>query len=224
VTAQATPKGLGWVQVGIGEQSLTGFAHGNAGRALALFQLAAATGLPRYRQAARDALGHERSQFMAAAANWPDLRTVALADRSPDQPLPCRTSWCHGAPGIGMARLATLAYHDDAEIRGEIEVATRTTLAQGFGDNHCVCHGDLGNVELLLLGGEVLGDAELTAQAYRHAAAILRDIHESGIRCGVPRHVETPGLFTGLAGIGYQLLRLADPARVPSILTLALPR
>jgi lantibiotic modifying enzyme len=29
--------------------------------------------------------------------------------------------------------------------------------------------------------------------------------------------------MTGLAGIGYGLLRLADPARVPSVLTLAPP-
>jgi lantibiotic modifying enzyme len=36
--------------------------------------------------------------------------------------------------------------------------------------------------------------------------------------------VESPGLMTGLAGIGYGLLRLAKPARVPSILTLEGPR
>jgi lantibiotic modifying enzyme len=29
--------------------------------------------------------------------------------------------------------------------------------------------------------------------------------------------------MTGLAGIGYQLLRLAEPARVPSVLTLSPP-
>jgi lantibiotic modifying enzyme len=29
--------------------------------------------------------------------------------------------------------------------------------------------------------------------------------------------------MTGLAGIGYQLLRLAEPARVPSVLTLLPP-
>ncbi|HYO51923.1 hypothetical protein [Archangium sp.] len=34
---------------------------------------------------------------------------------------------------------------------------------------------------------------------------------------------ETPGLLMGLAGIGYGLLRLAAPERVPSVLTLAMP-
>jgi lantibiotic modifying enzyme len=32
-----------------------------------------------------------------------------------------------------------------------------------------------------------------------------------------------PGLMVGLAGIGYGLLRLADPQRVPSVLVLAPP-
>jgi lantibiotic modifying enzyme len=40
---------------------------------------------------------------------------------------------------------------------------------------------------------------------------------------GVPLNVETPGLLLGLAGIGYELLRLAEPERVPSLLTLAPP-
>ncbi|NJL57749.1 hypothetical protein HC928_23425 [bacterium] len=41
--------------------------------------------------------------------------------------------------------------------------------------------------------------------------------------CGTPTGVETPGLMMGLAGIGYQLLRLANPQSVPSILTLEVP-
>ena len=32
---------------------------------------------------------------------------------------------------------------------------------------------------------------------------------------------DSPELMTGLAGIGYQLMRLAEPQRVPSLLTLA---
>jgi len=36
-----------------------------------------------------------------------------------------------------------------------------------------------------------------------------------------PQAVEIPGLIAGLAGIGYELLRLAEP--VPSVLALAPP-
>jgi lantibiotic modifying enzyme len=36
----------------------------------------------------------------------------------------------------------------------------------------------------------------------------------------MPLGAETPGLMTGLAGIGYGLLRLAEPERVSSVLLL----
>ena len=57
----------------------------------------------------------------------------------------------------------------------------------------------------------------------RIAAMILESVERDGWLCGVPLGIETPGLMTGLAGIGYGLLRLAEPTRVPSVLILALP-
>ena len=70
------------------------------------------------------------------------------------------TAWCHGAPGIGLARLCSLQHLDDAAIRAEIGTALQTTLAQGFGGNHSLCHGDLGNLELLLQASEMLDDPQ----------------------------------------------------------------
>jgi lantibiotic modifying enzyme len=102
-------------------------------------------------------------------------------------------------------------------------VALATTLARGFGKNHCLCHGDLGNVELLLEAGRRLGAPEWTEKAYRIAGGVLADIASSGWRLGMPRGAEPPGLMVGLAGIGYGLLRLADPDAVPSVLLLAGP-
>lgn len=49
------------------------------------------------------------------------------------------------------------------------------------------------------------------------------DVERAERSTGVPFNVETPGLMTGLAGIGYGLLRLADPQNVPSVLLLELP-
>ena len=54
-------------------------------------------------------------------------------------------------------------------------------------------------------------------------AMIINDIEQNGWRCGVDFDIETPGLMVGLAGIGYQLLRIAEPDRVPSILLLEPP-
>jgi class II lanthipeptide synthase len=57
----------------------------------------------------------------------------------------------------------------------------------------------------------------------RLAAIILESIDRDGWRCANPLGVESPGLMTGLAGIGYELLRVAEPKRVPSVLLLEPP-
>ena len=132
-------------------------------------------------------------------------------------------SWCHGAPGIGLGRVLSLKHFDDPEIRLEINAALETTLMHGFGSNHSLCHGDLGNLELLLQAGLKLGEPRWRAEGARHAAIILESIEQDGWLCGNPLRVESPGLMTGLAGIGYGLLRLAEPDRVPSVLALAPP-
>ena len=223
--AQTRERGIGWVSKGMGEQPLAGFSHGAAGIAWALLELAHLTGEERFQRAALDAIEYERSLFRTEVGNWRDLRdfgATVLADKN-KQPT-CMTAWCHGAPGIGLARLRCLEHLDDGEIRSEINTALKTTVAHGFGSNHSLCHGDLGNLELLLQASLSLDDPQWKTQVDRLAAMILESIERHGWLCGVSLGVETPGLMTGLAGIGYGLLRLAAPERVPSVLVLEPPK
>jgi type 2 lantibiotic biosynthesis protein LanM len=221
---QALGRGSAWVTRTPAAKPLTGFAHGAAGMAWALLELAAVTGLERFRAAARAALAYERSLFSPEARNWPDLRDGGgLGLPGDNKPARFQTAWCYGAPGIGLARLRALSHGEDGELRAEIDAALQTTLAQGFGDNHSLCHGDLGNLELLVQAGETLAGPPWRAEVDRLAALILESISRDGWRCGNPLRVESPGLMTGLAGIGYGLLRLAEPARVPSVLLLEPP-
>jgi lantibiotic modifying enzyme len=76
---------------------------------------------------------------------------------------------------------------------------------------------------LLQQAGETLGEPRWRAEVDRLAAGVLESIERDGWRCASPLGVESPGLMTGLAGIGYGLLRLAEPARVPAVLVLAPP-
>src|SRR5581483_11883927 len=92
------------------------------------------------------------------------------------------------------------------------------------GMNYSLCHGDVGNLETVFMAARVLGDTHYEQEVERLAAAILGSIDAQGWLTGVPFYVETPGLMTGLAGIGYELLRLAYTDRVPSVLLLAPPR
>jgi len=110
---------------------------------------------------------------------------------------------------------------DSAEVYTEINTGLRTTLDFGFGGNHSLCHGDLGNIDILLEASNRLGEPAWRAHAEQIAAKILHN-NMSGTEwvCGNPAGIESPGLMTGLAGIGYGLLRLADPT-LPCLLALA---
>jgi lantibiotic modifying enzyme len=132
-------------------------------------------------------------------------------------------AWCHGAPGVGLGRLGTLEHLDDAKVREEIDIALRTTIQAGFAGNHSLCHGALGDLELLVTAAQILGRPEDREALERATATIVGSIEANGWVSAVPLGVETPGLMTGLAGIGYELLRLAEPDKVPSVLLLAPP-
>jgi lantibiotic modifying enzyme len=80
-------------------------------------------------------------------------------------------AWCHGAPGIGLGRLRLLRHLDDPTIRAEIEVALQSTLTAGFGYNHSLCHGDLGNLDLVL---EAPGRSILNDGAHRSTGSPRR--------------------------------------------------
>jgi lantibiotic modifying enzyme len=71
-----------------------------------------------------------------------------------------------------------------------------------------LCCGKLGAVELMLHGAQALDLPDLTDLACRRAAAIVEPA----------KRLAHPGLFVGLAGAGYTMLRLSEPSRLPSVL------
>lgn len=218
--AQPMEKGLAWFTNLETEEPLTGFAHGSAGIAWALFELAALTGNDKYKSAAIEAVVYESSRYSSAVGNWADHpgRSGNRNDIAPTM------AWCYGAPGIGMSRAAALKYTDHPIVRLDLERALQATLNQGPGANHSICHGDVGNLDFLLQAAQVTGSRELALKVDELTNQIVASIKKYGWLCGVPLGVESPALMNGLAGICYGLLRLADPDRVPSVLTLSPPR
>ena len=195
---------------------LTGLAHGASGIAWALLELSASSGEIRFKDAALKAFNYENKLFSADRKNWPDLReTNNNGDHS------FMVGWCHGAPGITLTRLQALKHINNTNLYNDISAGLETTMSQGFRGDHCLCHGSLGNIEPLIQARELLARVPWSSHVNRISAKILHSIQKDGWSCGVPLGVETPGLMTGLAGIGFGLLRLAEPSKAPAILTLA---
>lgn len=226
--ARRMPQGIGW-QARSTELPLAGMAHGNAGIALNLLRLAAVSQQERFHLGALAALDYERSLFLPEQNNWADLRGLCPATSGEDlqtcvlRARPPMVAWCHGAAGIGLARLGSLAYHDDQALRAEIAAAVQTTGARGFGSSHALCHGDMGNLETLLVASRLLPTDYPPHTLADRQATLLASIRTRRWRSCVPQGVQTPGLMYGLAGTGYELLRLACPEQVPSLLLLAPP-
>ena len=213
--------GLGWRSRLASERPQTGISHGVGGMALALIELGSATGDGRFLDAGLDGFAGERHQF------WSDLDrllSTAPGEKAPPESI-LAVAWCYGAPGVGLTRLRACPHaRSDEErtaLRQEIDRALHRTLQRGPGQNHCLCHGDLGNLDFLLQAQETFPSPELAEDIGRFLAQVLVSLDRDGWLCGTRGSIESPGLMNGFAGIGYGLLRLVEPGRVPSVLTLS---
>lgn len=208
-------EGVGRVQHHVSKHPLTGFAHGAAGYAYGLSSLARATGDDAFGMAAQDYLDYERSLFSPKQGNWPDLRE--FGDGS--QPhWPCR--WCHGAAGIGLARLGMQRYGTaDDHTQAEINAAVAAVCSRPVSPIDHLCCGNFGNVELLSEAARTTGRQEWATEASCRAGEIARSAQRAGhFGWNVGSDDENLGLFRGMAGVGYSFLRIAAPEALPNVL------
>ncbi len=215
---------------GMGPTSLCGFAHGASGMGLALIEMGAAFRRTDWIEGGLAAFAYEDRHYDAERENWPDLREFPTPrDGTPSQPAKrgpaFMTAWCHGAPGIGLARLRAarlLSENRDALLAGA-RSAIRVTAAQleslPAEADASPCHGRAGLAETLLYATQVLGDPQYAARATRAWRSSVRRFTEpSKWPCGVASGWNNPSLMLGHAGIGYALLRADDPWASPSLL------
>lgn len=217
-TAQRDADGVHWPCPAALGRRLSGFAHGSAGIGAALARYAHARGDAECLALAMDALRYERAAYEARGRRWYDLDEGADEDGQGDT-----YSWCHGAPGVGLARLLWPQSSRDTAWHGETLHCVEKTLAEGFAGGHCLCHGQFGNLELPLQWAVEARDAAMLARCRDLGRGLIEQSHDAGWRCGGRSIAELPlGLMVGLAGIAYGCLRLADPWHVPSVLSLSL--
>ena len=218
-SAHRDASGLSWPSGSPpGEPGLCGLGHGASGMAHALHELHAAGAEPELRAAADAAAAYERAWLDPEHGNWPDLRGLDRAGVAAGTQPAFSSFWCHGAVGVGLARLRawqlTGAARDLADAGVALQAATQDARAVVAGADPSLCHGVAGLAELFLYAGEVLVRPEHTAVGARLAAAIVTARERTGTwGSGVVGGGETPGLMVGLAGVGCVLLRAARPGR-----------
>ena len=209
-----------WIGQGLGGLPLNGMSHGAAGFAYALASLAAVSGREQFADAAAECIAFEDQTYDPARHNWPDLRV-------PGQPLwPCQ--WCHGAPGIGMARLATArrvranaaleAKLGGTLVAADIDNALESVKQAWPGQLDTLCCGTLGGIEFLCEAADRAGAREISELAARRLGTVVANAASAGdYRWNSGKRRFNLGLFRGLAGVGYALLRQVDRS-LPNVL------
>ncbi|MFF8195668.1 type 2 lanthipeptide synthetase LanM family protein [Streptomyces bobili] len=174
-----------------------GFASGQAGIGWALIRHARFVGGPL--GARSEAAGRARLTTALAAADRLDA------------------GWCSGTAGVVLAAAdAGICPHPANDPAGD--ASRRLTQHPPVADLS-PCHGELGIAEAVAALARH-GHAEARSGLTGRIGLVLGLHHAWGPRCGTPGRVPTPGLLTGLSGIGYALLRLGFADTVPSVLLL----
>ncbi len=192
---------------------LTGLAHGASGGALALAHLGQQTGNPAFTVAAERCLDAERNVFDAVQRNWPDLRP---GDEPRSNWQSFATTWCHGAPGVGIVRAQVADLWSDGYLASEARIAFETTaryqeawLASGNW-SWCFCHGLAGNASAL--AGATAHHPAGRLLAERAARIGIREVFQTGRGwpCGLAEGTP-PTLMNGLAGVALFYAALDSP-------------
>ena len=172
---------------------------------LALLRAWEITGDDRYRAAAEDAYAFEHTVYSERIATWPDLRSSPIPDRS-------QNGICSGAPGIALClKAAQNAAMPFADI--DTERAVAALRRQPLHSRDILCCGNCATTEALI-----------TLGLHDEAAVLLGKVRKraqlNGNYSYMPQNKEpffVPNLFFGAAGLGYTLLRFANPDKIPSI-------
>jgi hypothetical protein len=207
---------------------LTGMSHGASGIAVSLLELYAETDREEFLHTARGALAYEEALFDPVEGNWPDFRGVDELGSMP-RPISYGRAWCHGAPGIALARLHALTLDPSrGETYENMARAGLATTLKAIGKNlrdprhdTSLCHGLGGLMDIALTAGIRLEDDVYLERAFSAARALIdRHARSGNWPSGLVSRAPNPSLMLGSAGTGYSLLRLYDPKTVPSILLL----
>ena len=107
-----------------------------------------------------------------------------------------------------------------AGARAHAERLLALPLGPAAGDeaDASVCHGVSGLIDLLMDAWHATADTDWLVLARDLADLMVNDARRAGgWRSGIPGGWPAPGLMLGHAGIGWTLLRVADPERTSSV-------
>lgn len=189
---------------------ISGAGHGQSGVASALLKASDKLGRDDLKSAAMAGFEFEKDIYSPKLRAWPDMRDHQKTDNY-------LSGYCSGASGIGLDALRN-KYEGSDRI---IELALDSVMKEPIQEKDFLCCGNCAIIEFLLSAGTETGREELPAEARRRMSHVIARADKRGYYSCLSKTIESiisPSLFYGVAGIGYEMLRLAAPERIESVL------
>ena len=220
-------------------KGLCGISHGASGMGLVFQELSGYFRFSDFKTIAEQAFAYEDECFNEETNNWPDFRKAYHNQESKQKFIDHYNSddyefftsttdmaaWCHGAPGIGFARLSKWQPSVEKKVLGEdISYAISRTIKSINNPNYnsfTLCHGLGGNALLLMEIAQRYNRPDLEAVVMKTGADAINQKNKEGYYQsghGLREPAEDWSLFQGNAGIGYFFLQIASDKRISTIL------
>ena len=196
-----------WKTMSDKNHPISGAVHGMAGIAEAFFLADLRLGRSDYMEPALAALSFEDRVYSEDLGGWEDRRVPGVHVLAKGN--------CYGAPGMGIIfnRLKNEGIKDVMLDRNEMRAYDTVVSSRLLLRDHLCC-GNMSTVEYFLETGRVEDAGRLLYRLVNSAGS--RGAYALGYENS--RTNDNVTLFYGLAGIGYELLRYADPKGVPTVL------
>ena len=179
-------------------KALGGLSHGSSGIALALNIAGKTLNDHVLIEASHEALTFENGLF-ESGKGWKDLRGKQTKYQH---------RWTHGTVGIGLSYLLTNPERNEYFIQNSLSLLKEQSNEQ----KNTLNNGILGQTELFLLVNKYLQDDQFEKEILDLAKDSIGNIvNQSKFGVESILDFEAKGLFNGIAGIGFQLLRINNP-------------
>jgi len=228
--------GIFWDENLNAKMPLCGLAHGNSGIGLILIEVGNFFQNKALRGIGKSALKYENHFYNKKQRNWEDLRLVDLFDKNADfinqliknndltlfNTTHYMSAWCHGAIGIGLARLNLYASSLNKSYLEEINNVvnlTESLLTNSTYYTSTLCHGSLGNSLFLLHAYSVLKKKKYLKNAQAFCISSIQEFqkkgfYQSGFMSSGSK--EDMSLFNGVAGICYHYIKILNENNTPA--------
>ncbi|MBX7047406.1 MAG: hypothetical protein K1X86_16380 [Ignavibacteria bacterium] len=207
---------------------LCGLAHGNSGIGLILYEVGKYFNNKALQELGINAIKYEDRFYDKNLHNWEDLRNVDLFDKDTEyknqkirendlkifSTKNFMNAWCHGAIGIGLARLKFFQLSDDKSYLKDINKVIKLVKSLEKNSNYytcTLCHGELGNSLFMLKANTILQDGKYINIAQNFCIKSIDNLKQTGVyHSGFTTSGDKQdlSLFNGIAGICYQYINV----------------